>query len=87
LAHRRSRGHDRLGVIEKRRDEAGNQLGLRHDSDVRRARQDRQARARRFGHEALRHCLLVAAAAQLEQFDGVIQPDAVGVADDDGRES
>ena len=34
-------GHDGLGVVEKRRDEAGNQLGLRHDADVRRARQDR----------------------------------------------
>jgi hypothetical protein len=82
-AHRRSRGHDGLGVVEKRRDEAGNQLGLRHDADVRRAWQDRQARARRFGYEALRRCLLVAAAAQLEQFDGVLQPDAVGVANDD----
>jgi hypothetical protein len=72
-------------VVEKGGHEVNDELGTRQHSDVRRPRQDSQARSWCLGQEALDCGLAVAAAAQHEQLDRMVKLHPIGVPDDHHR--
>jgi hypothetical protein len=78
-------GPERATIIEERRGELGYPRRFGHEADVRHGRENRQPRTRCLGQNASRRRLSVPAAAQLEQFDGVLQRHTIRVAQDNHR--